>query len=69
MATKPWDQMSVNEKLDELHVQLERLISVTNQSADRGNQAFANLDYRLSQMEKHVTGLTVAVEALQEKFR
>jgi hypothetical protein len=60
MAAKVWEQMSVDEKIDELY-------RVGNLSADRGNQAFANLEYRLSQLEKHVSALTIAVEALQGK--
>jgi len=64
---KPWDQLSVDEKLNELHRQFEGLINVANQSADRGNRAFANLDHRLSQLEKHVSALTIVVEALRGK--
>jgi hypothetical protein len=63
--TKAWDEMTTEEKLDDLHRRMQHVYGAGNLSADRGNQAFTSLDYRLSQLEKHVSALTIAVEALR----
>jgi hypothetical protein len=64
MPEKPWERMTADEKLDELHRKIEMLIGTVNASATRGNETFSRIADRLSQLERDVAALGTAIKVL-----
>jgi hypothetical protein len=57
--------MTMDEKLDELHHKVERLFAVGNESAGRGNKAFANITSHLAEVGRQLAALKTAIEGLR----
>jgi len=59
--------MTIEEKLDDLHDTVQRLLETSNAAADRGNRELTAIDRRLSRIEEAVDSLGTAVRALLDK--
>lgn len=62
-----WSEMNTEEKLDDLHATVQRLSEIMNQSAQRGNRKFSEIDRRLSAIEAVFVSVQTAVAALRDK--
>jgi hypothetical protein len=52
MPTKPWEQMSLDDKLDELRRIIEHFIGTANVNVGKANEAFGEIKERLDSIEK-----------------
>src|SRR5215471_3651442 len=53
--------MTIEEKLDDLHDKVQRLLETSNAAADRENREFTAIDHRLSRIEEAVNSLGTVV--------
>ena len=65
----PWNEMSFEEKLNDLHDTVQRLVEMSNEAADRGNREFTTIDRGLSRIEEAVNSLGTVVRALLDGSR
>jgi hypothetical protein len=63
----PWEQMSVDAKLDSLHDSVQRLCEGMDFSAERLNREFADINRRLSQIERMLDYLSRSAKVLLDK--
>ena len=61
---KPWNEMTIDEKLSELHDGLEKLTTLADQNAVRGNAEFSAINQRLSLIEETLKTVGTAVADL-----
>ena len=59
--SKLWTQMTIEEKLDDLHDTVQRFSEIMNEAAQRGNREFSEIGRRLSMIERVLPVLGAAI--------
>jgi hypothetical protein len=65
MPGKPWDQLSPDEKIEELNRDLQDVRGRSNHNVTVGSQELALLKDRLNKLEAFVSALDIRLKALE----